>query len=210
MRYRTVGEVSCTMADEDWDIDDADVQVKGLSLDADDDDEVAELEAKVKADPNNADLLAQLAAAQHESGDDAGAIDNYTKAIGIDAKAGYYYNLGLAYKANDEAKEAQGAFEDAVKQDPKHAGATLALGNIALDAGNTEEALKHFATVRSIDASNVDAHAIPAQILQSKGSADELKVKFCGKENHVLVLNAYACTGSGWPPRDCCKVGWLE
>ena len=56
------------------------------------------------------------------------AIENYTRAIGIQPDADAYYNLGLAYKYAGKPEQAATQFESALKLKPKWAEAEYALG----------------------------------------------------------------------------------
>jgi len=128
---------------------------------------INELEAKLKADPNDADLQLQLAHTQNDAGFYSKAIDSYKKYLvknpkDADARIDMgvcYYNLGDYTSAINEMKQA-------LKYQPNHQIGTLNLGIVNLAAGNLKKSKEWLEKAVTINP-NSDAGKRAEELLKS-------------------------------------------
>ncbi len=114
--------------------------------------EINELDAKVKADPNNLELLLQLANLRNDSGFFQKAIESYQAYLkkrpkDVDARIDMgvsYYNLKNFAKAIEE-------MEKAIKIQPDHQIGLLNLGIVNFTAGNVDKAKEWLKKAVKID-----------------------------------------------------------
>jgi len=160
------------MADDDWG-DVAEAGVKTLSLGDDEEDaELTRLQEAVEKDPKDAEnqyLLGQAYLANNMEDD---AVDALKAATKLKPTAKYFHALGVASKNNDDRKGAEEAFTEAVKADPKNADSLFELGQLETDAAKS---LEFYRKAIAADMSHAGANFAAGLILQSNGSAAELK-----------------------------------
>ena len=96
----------------------------------------------------------------------------YQEALDISPDATAYISLGLALHRLGRLDQAADAFESALKLDPTIAAARQALGDIAFQQGQWEEAASEYNKALSLD-ENAEAHANLAQIDVNLGRLDD-------------------------------------
>ncbi|HVO72685.1 MAG TPA: tetratricopeptide repeat protein [Ignavibacteriaceae bacterium] len=113
---------------------------------------INELENQLKSNPNNADVLLELAHLRNDSGFNEKAIENYKQYLKIHPEnADARVDMGVCYyklRMYDEAKE---AMETALKYSPRHQIAHLNLGIVNLAAGNLEKSKEWLQKAVDID-----------------------------------------------------------
>jgi tetratricopeptide (TPR) repeat protein len=101
---------------------------------------INELEARVKADPTNKELLLQLAHLKNDSRMYQQAIVDYKKYLTmVPGNADARVDMGVCYYNLGDFKTAISEMETALKYNPHHQIALLNLGIVNLSAGNLKE-----------------------------------------------------------------------
>jgi tetratricopeptide (TPR) repeat protein len=109
---------------------------------------VAYLRQAIQSAPGNAFTRLNLGTALFETGDAAGALEQFQTAVRLSpdlAKA--HYGIGIVLEAGGHDREAIDAFAAAVKADPASVEALLSLADALRRSGRMEESLPHYAAV---------------------------------------------------------------
>ncbi|MGQ9644364.1 MAG: tetratricopeptide repeat protein [Ignavibacterium sp.] len=113
---------------------------------------INELEAKVKANPNDHQLLLELAHLRMDSGFYEQAIQNYRTYLEFHPDdADVRIDMGVCYFNLKDFNTAIAEMEKALKNNPKHQIGHLNLGVVNLNAGNLEKAKEWFKKAVEID-----------------------------------------------------------
>ena len=88
-------------------------------------------------------------------------------------RAAILSNLGLVWQALDQIEKAAGAFEDAVRINPKLAPAQIGLANICARQGSYANALQHYDLALQSDPGSAIAHTNRALCLEAVGRIEE-------------------------------------
>ncbi|TDB37587.1 MAG: tetratricopeptide repeat protein [Actinobacteria bacterium] len=103
---------------------------------------VSELEAKVKADPDDIESILSLGYAYQQDGQFQNALDEYAKVLERDPQnLAALYNKGAVLSELGDAKKAEQAYWDTLKIAPDHALAAKALGEMYLAQKHYKSAL---------------------------------------------------------------------
>lgn len=117
--------------------------------------DIANLEARIKSNPNESDALLQLANKLHDAKFYPRAIETYKQFLALkpdDADA--RVDLAICYFETGEAPRAVQEIESVVKKHPKHQMALFNLGVIQLSSGNVDESKKWLKKAVDIDPSS--------------------------------------------------------
>ena len=109
---------------------------------------VTYLREAIQAAPDNAFTRLNLGTALFESGDAAGALDQFQTAVRLSpdlAKA--HYGVGIVMEAAGRDRQAIEAFSAAVRSDPAALEAHMSLADALRRSGRMEESLPHYAAV---------------------------------------------------------------
>ena len=109
---------------------------------------VTYLREAIQAAPDNAFTRLNLGTALFESGDAAGALDQFQAAVRLSpdlAKA--HYGVGIVMEAAGRDREAIEAFSASVRSDPAVLEAQMSLADALRRSGRMEESLPHYAEV---------------------------------------------------------------
>jgi tetratricopeptide (TPR) repeat protein len=113
---------------------------QGSGVDLNNIQKINELEARVKADPNNKELLLQLAHLKNDSRMYQQAIVDYKNYLTMQpSDADARVDMGVCYYNLGDFKTAISEMETALKYNPHHQIALLNLGIVNLSAGNLEK-----------------------------------------------------------------------
>jgi len=148
--------------------DEPDVQklsFKGLVVDVEDSGNskqmqktIKDLETKVKAEPQNDALHAQLAKAYFDSGSDEHALDSYAKAISLNPKQPkHYQGKAAVHLSGSEVAEAQELLNKALEIDPNNSSVLFDLGKTYQVAEDNANAQKFFTKALEKDPKNAKA-----------------------------------------------------
>lgn len=111
--------------------------------------------------PDSAQMHEAMAQELERALDTSGAITNLRKAVELDPTLpGVHYELAEAlHEANDERlrAEAEEEYKLSLKQNPHDARSAAALGNLARDRGDTQDAIAYYAQAIAIDPQLSDA-----------------------------------------------------
>jgi type IV pilus assembly protein PilF len=103
-------------------------------------------------------VLNNLGWANYKKGDLLKAIENYRKAVSLKPDFGLaYYNLGLAYRDQQQNEEAIKAFRNTVVLAPTFAEAHMQLGILYFNAQKAEDARREFQEVLRLTPQNENA-----------------------------------------------------
>jgi tetratricopeptide (TPR) repeat protein len=111
-------------------------------------DAVTYLREAIQAAPDNPFTRLNLGTALFESGDPAGALDQFQAAVRLSpdlAKA--HYGVGIVMEAAGRDREAIEAFSASVRSDPAVLEARMSLADALRRSGRMEESLRHYAEV---------------------------------------------------------------
>lgn len=115
-------------------------QVQGSKVNLNNIQKINELEARVKANPNDKESLLALAHLKNDSGMYEQAIINYKQYLKMQpADADARVDMGVCYYNLGDFKTAISEMETALKYNPHHQIAFLNLGIVNLSAGNLEK-----------------------------------------------------------------------
>lgn len=115
------------------------------------DDALEQLELLQDEEPENFEVNYELARIYFELGDYEGAISNYEEVLEHHQSAVMYYNLALAYEANDETDKAVGNYLKSVALNEKFPLAHKKLGILFLARGDIEDAKEYFNNYLNLD-----------------------------------------------------------
>jgi tetratricopeptide (TPR) repeat protein len=109
---------------------------------------IASLRTAIELAPDNAFTRLNLGTALYQTGDAAGALEQFQTAVRLSpglAKA--HYGIGIVTEAAGRDREAIDAFSAAVRNDPAYVEARLSLADALRRSGHMEESLPHYAEV---------------------------------------------------------------
>ena len=109
---------------------------------------IASLRKAIELAPDNAFTRLNLGTALYQTGDAAGALEQFKTAVRLSpglAKA--HYGIGIVTEAAGRDREAIDAFSAAVKNDPAYVEARLSLADALRRSGRMAESLPHYAEV---------------------------------------------------------------
>jgi len=120
-------------------------------------------------------------------------------------RRGIHYRLGRLYltKTPADTENARKELEDELKMDPDSAAAEFLLGEIARQAGQWDDAIKHFGRATKLDEAFVEAYLALGISLNASGKFGEavsplenyVKVQPDDPAGHYQLATAYARTG---------------
>lgn len=108
------------------------------------DDALEQLEIMQDEEPENYEAFYELARIYFELGDYNGAISNYEALLEHHQSAIMYYNLAMAYEANDEIDKAIGNYLKCLALNEKFSLAYKKLGMLYMARGDYEDAREYF------------------------------------------------------------------
>lgn len=134
------------------------------------------------------------------------AIAQYKKIIEQDSKApGIHYRVGRIFlsKSPAEAESAKAEFEEELKIAPDNASAEFMLGEIARQAGQWDEAIKHFSRASKLDNGFQEAYLALGMSLNSAGKFSDaiaplqsyVHMQPADPAGHYQLATAYGRTG---------------
>jgi len=97
---------------------------------------------------------------------------------------------GTALEAEGKIAEAKALYESILESDPSHAGSLLGLGRLAMNAGETDAAMKYFDQISIVADERKEADRLVARINLQAGSAENeavLRAKMNAEPNNVAV-----------------------
>ena len=110
-------------------------------------------------EPNNCDILLDLAESYHANRNISAAINCYKKALIIDAHhANAHYNLAVCYYQIELTQKAAEHLHKTIEYNSEHAGAYIYLANIEVKKNNHEQAVAHYHKALELDPNNFDAY----------------------------------------------------
>ncbi len=115
------------------------------------DDALEQLEIMQEEEPENYEVLYELARVYFELGDYNSSIANYENLLEYHQSAIMYYNLGLAYEANDEVSKAMSNYLKCVSLNEKFPFAHKKLGVLFLAQNDKESAREYFENYLNLD-----------------------------------------------------------
>ena len=125
--------------------------IRNLIDDCKYDDALEQLEIMQEVEPDNYEAYYELARLYFELGDYQSAISNYEQLLEHHQSAIMYYNLGLAYEANDEIDKAISNYLKCIGLNEKFPFAHKKLGVLFLARGEKEDAREYFENYISLD-----------------------------------------------------------
>ena len=135
---------------------------------------IADLQAALRIEPEDIDVLILLGTALAQSGDSAGALRACGLAIEIDPRcARAYYNRGMLYLQNENTRSARNDFAQAADFDLAYDLPRIALGQIALAGGEPREALDWLQAAAKINPRRVEAQNFLGATLTLLGRLEE-------------------------------------
>jgi len=136
---------------------------------------IEHFERAARLAPDNVPVHNSLAIALTAVGSADMAIAHIEKTIALSGGSvpDYYYNLGCAYSAKGDAKNAAESFRRAISGNPASPQYHLLLGIALLDGGDVQNARAEFETVLSMDAADPAARTKLAVIALSEGRLDD-------------------------------------
>lgn len=138
---------------------------------------VAEARNLLRRHPDEGALWKALSVGQQMLGEDA--LDALTRARALlPADAELAANLGALWMSRGDLAQARAALEDAVRLQPRLAGAHNNLGNVQLAMGQPEAALSAFDMALSLQPNLVAAHANRGRALLALGQSEAASVAF--------------------------------
>jgi tetratricopeptide (TPR) repeat protein len=131
----------------------------------------------IKEDPKNARAYYKLATIQVRIGMNDHAIDNFKKAIALDATMkearegleGVYLNRGLLARQSGKSAEALAAFEEAFAANPGSVTAALELGGELERQGQSDRALEVYGKATSGSPDDATSHAKLGAVFAERG-----------------------------------------
>ncbi|HUE74619.1 MAG TPA: tetratricopeptide repeat protein [Pirellulaceae bacterium] len=129
----------------------------------------AEYEKAIQVEPKNLTALVSLARLQDRQGNPDQAIVTYQKAIKAHPKSALVHNdLGLCYARKRDLASAVAMLHKAVEAEPSKPNYRNNLATVLVEAGRTDDALKHLQAVHAPAA----AHFNLAYLLNHRGQSD--------------------------------------
>jgi len=123
-------------------------------------DAVAAIEARLREDPDDADLRSLLGAWRLRMNDVAGARRELERVLAVHpSHVGAYNNLGLVAEREGDDKEARRCWEEAVRLAPGHTKAHENLGNLELREGHWAAAVAQLQSAAQVDPSSAEVRA---------------------------------------------------
>ena len=120
------------------------------------DDALEQLEILQEEEPENFEVNYELARIYFELGDYNSAISNYEEVLEHQQSAIMYYNLGMAYEANDEIDKAIGAYLKCLVANDKFSLANKKLGILFMARGELDSAKEYFEDYLKCDIPEVE------------------------------------------------------
>ncbi len=90
------------------------------------------------------------------------------------ARAEAWVRRGVELALSGEREAARGAFEEALRWDPRHPRALVNLGNLELEAGRVDAAIDYYQRALKLDPDLADAHHNLAVAYRRKGEIDRM------------------------------------
>ena len=123
-------------------------------------DALEQLELLEEKYPDNPDVLYESARIYFELGNYPTAISYYENLIELHETPVMYFNLGMAYEANDEADRAISSYLKCLAINPKFSFAYKKLGTLFMARGDKEDAKEYFTDYLTFDVSADEAEDI--------------------------------------------------
>ena len=134
------------------------------------------------------------------------ALAQYKKILDQEPKlAGIHYRIGRIFlsKSPSDAEGAKAEFEQELKIDPENASAEFMLGEIERQAGQWDEAIRHFSRASKLDEGFQEAYLALGMSLNSAGKFSDaiaplrsyVKLQPADPAGHYQLATAYARTG---------------
>ena len=120
------------------------------------DDALEQLEILQEEEPENFEVNYELARIYFELGDYNSAISNYEEVLEHQQSAIMYYNLGMAYEANDEIDKAIGSYLKCLVANDKFSLANKKLGILFMARGDIDSAKEYFEDYLKCDIPEVE------------------------------------------------------
>ena len=118
------------------------------------------LERMEEAEPNNPEVMLEFGRINFEMGDYPTAIGYYEAILENHQSAVIYFNLGMAYEANDEIDRAISAYLKCLTINEKFSFAHKKLGILFLARGDKEDAKEYFRNYLGFDISEDEKEEI--------------------------------------------------
>jgi tetratricopeptide (TPR) repeat protein len=132
--------------------------------------EIAALNAKIKADPENADLYDERAALLTEAGELDEALADIRTALNFDStKAKYFLTLSDVYFAQGKIKNCKASIEKALKLDPEYADADLKYAELNLYFKDYKTTMEYIAKALEVDKINAKAYFMKGMTYKETG-----------------------------------------
>jgi Flp pilus assembly protein TadD len=141
-------------------------------------DDIAGLEKWLEAEPRNAQLHAELAAAYADEGRTADAIGHLEEAARLDPVAGRFYDLGLALLTGRKFDRATEVFGRALELKPQFSEAVLNLGVIAHAQGRLAEAVGQYTRAIRLGLDDISVHYNLGRALSAQGQHEEAAAEY--------------------------------
>lgn len=129
------------------------------------DDALEQLEILQEEEPDNYETFYELARIYFELGDYESAIANYEELLEHHQSAIMYYNLALAYEANDDVDKAIGNYLKCAALNEKFPFAYKKLGMLYMARGDNDDAKEYFNNYLNMDVPEVEKETI-RQVLE--------------------------------------------
>ena len=142
----------------------------------------------IKLEPNHADALHLLGVIAHQRGEHIGAIEFIKKALSQKEDAGYFNNLGEAYRALNDNESAIKYYKSSVKCDVGFYMAWNNMGNALVPLRKYKEAINSYKHAIDIRPNYYEAYNNLGNILVTLGDNQEAIKCF----RHALKLNPKA------------------
>ncbi|MBR1976788.1 tetratricopeptide repeat protein [bacterium] len=123
-------------------------------------DALEQLELLEEKYPDNPDVLYEFARIYFELGNYPTAISYYENLIELHETPVMYFNLGMAYEANDEKDRAISNYLKCLAINPKFSFAYKKLGTLFMARGDNEDAKEYFTDYLTFDVSADEAQDI--------------------------------------------------
>ncbi|MBE7706518.1 MAG: tetratricopeptide repeat protein [Cyanobacteria bacterium SIG30] len=124
------------------------------------DDALEQLELLQEEEPDNFEVNYELARIYFELGDYNSAISNYEEVLLHQQSAIMYYNLGMAYEANDEVDKAISSYLKCITVNEKFSLANKKLGVLFMARGDMESAREFFEDYLKADIPEVEKEQV--------------------------------------------------
>lgn len=141
--------------------------------------QAGEFEARLKANPGDAEAAASLGAMRHLAGDAAAAKAAYGRALKIDpAHARANLELAIVIMAEGDLDGALGHLVRAKKAAPDDARVALSLGNVHRKRGERELSIREYRRAIELDDGAVEAHNNLGIVLEQSGDLEGAAAQF--------------------------------